>query len=145
MSKKLNAKGFTLLESLLALMVTSLVFLLIGLVLQTLLEVEGYMSGAKQNIEWHIFLNQIEYDGKDKKLTKVTSYEVSLEEAENLDLITYTQVGSKIRWQQNRKGYAPMLNKVKQVNFRKIESGLLIESEFTNGQKLEGMILLEEK
>lgn len=140
-----NNKGFTLVESLFALMVNSLVLLLVGTTLQTMLKTEDFMENQKQNIEWHIFLNQVENDVTDKKMTKVLPYEVILEENQTKDKITYTLSAAKIRWLRNGTGYVPMLNEVKNVKFHEIENGLLIESHFKNGQILRGSMAIEKK
>ena len=99
-----NQKGFTLVESLLALFISTFVLMLVGATFQVLLKTEEYLDKSKNNIEWHIFLNQTEHDVLNKKLKKVYSYEIILEETGSLETITYAQNGSKIRWQRNRSG-----------------------------------------
>lgn len=143
--KTRNRRAFTLVESLFALMINSLVILLVGMIFQTILKTESFMVNQKQNIEWHIFLNQIENDVVDKKITKVLSYEVALEEDLTKDKITYTLSAAKIRWLRNGTGYVPMLNKVMDVKFTEIENGLSIKSHFKNGQILRGSIAVEKK
>lgn len=140
-----NNKGFTLLESLFALMVNSLVLLLVGTTLQTMVKTETVMEDQKQNIEWHIFLNQVENDVIDKKMIKVVPYEVTLEENQTKDKITYSLSAAKIKWLRNGTGYVPMLNKVKDVKFQETENGLSIESHFKNGQILRGTMAIEKK
>lgn len=137
-----NQGGFTLIESLLALFTSSLVLLLVGMTFQMLVKTENYMNNSKNNIEWHLFLNQTEYDMQNKKLTKVHSYEITLEEQGTRDVISYAQNGSKIRWQRNKVGYVPVLTNVKEVNFQNNASGLLIEVTFTNQQNVKGLIPL---
>lgn len=132
--------GFTLIESLLALFTSSFVLLLVTMTFQMLTKSENAISNGTNNIEWHIFLNQTEYDTQNKKLTKTLPYEIYFEEKETLDTITYTQNGTKIRWQRNKAGYVPVLNKVQQVKFINEESELLIDVTFTNGQNLKGRV-----
>lgn len=135
-----NQEGFTLVESLLALFISTFVLMLVGATFQVLVKTEEYLGKSKNNIEWHIFLNQTEQDSLNKNLKKVYPYEIILEETGSLDTITYAQNGSKIRWQRNRSGYVPVLNRVKQVNFQNQPTGLLIDVTFTNDQNLKGSI-----
>lgn len=137
-----NQEGFTLVESLLALFISTSVLMLVGATFRVLMKTEEYLGKSKNNIEWHIFLNQTEHDVLNKKLKNVYPYEIILEEAGSLDTITYAQHGSKIRWQRNRAGYVPVLNRVKQVKFQNQPTGLLIDVTFTNEQNLKGLIPL---
>lgn len=137
--------GFTLIESLLALFTSSFVLLLVAMTFQMLMKSENNITNSKNNIEWHIFLNQTEYDIQNKKFTKALPYEIYFEEEESLDVITYTQNGTKIRWQRNKAGYVPVLNKVQQVKFQSEETELLIDVTFTNGQNLKGMVPIVKK
>ena len=139
-NRSLDKRGFTLIESLLALFTSSFVLLLVAMTFQMLMKSEKYITNSKNNIEWHIFLNQMEYDIQNKKLTKALPYEIYFEEKGSLDVITYTQNGTKIRWQRNKSGYVPVLNRVQQVKFQNEETRLMIDATFTNGQKLKGMV-----
>lgn len=50
-----NQEGFTLVESLLALFISTSVLMLVGATFRVLLKTEEYLGKSKNNIEWHIF------------------------------------------------------------------------------------------
>lgn len=138
-------QGFTLFESLIALMVNSLVLLLVVGTLQNMTKIEAYINQGKKNIEWHIMLNQIENDVQNMALIKVLAYEITFEEYGSKDKISYALSAGKIKRFRNGKGYVPMLNKVKNVKFTETHNGFAMESHFTNGQVFKGAILSEKK
>lgn len=140
---KNNQKGFTLVESLMALVVNALVLLLVTGLFQTLYHVSRYFDIKEKNIEWHVFLNQVENDLEDKEILSVQRNEVQLKVLQSKEKVTYKPWGATLRRYRNETGYVPMLTKTKNTTFSKNANGFSIQTDFVNGQTMRGAIALE--
>lgn len=141
-----NNHGFTLFESLLALLVNTLILLLLGLTFQTL---QGFQKNIHQdkNIEWHLFLNQVENDVSNKKLSLRTKQQLDFIEDKTESKIKYEWKKNEIIRKKNDSGYVPMLTKIREVTYQDSVNKTAVDMEihFSNGQILKGMIPIEKK
>lgn len=146
LNKIKNNQGFTLFESLLSLFVNTLILLLIGLTFQTL---QGFQQNVHtdKNIEWHLFLNQMENDLTDKTLSLRTKQQLDFDENGTKNEIKYEWKHNEIIRKKNNAGYVPMLTKIREVTYRdtQMKKSVDIEIHFSNGQILKGMVPVEKK
>ena len=139
-----NSRGFSLVESLLALFINSLVLILLGHVFSSLQLIQTTLHSDK-NIEWHLFLNQVENDINTKTLTKKREHELTFLEKKSTDVISYEWRNSEVVRTKNSSGYVPMISKLKSVRYDDKSSNQLVgvRINFINGQILEGTIKVE--
>lgn len=159
-----NETGFTLLEALIALLLTSsIMMLLLGAILQTktinnkivsdsqnFTESPNRIEGDRQ-IEWHLFLNQLENDLKDKvnvKEYRTYFYAYSKNvETNSLEKIEYRRPVSGesrrnfIRLKNN--GNVRMLTGVEIPEFERDGNWLTLKFSFRNGEIFTGRIWVE--
>lgn len=140
--KQIHQGGFTLLESLLALFVNSLVLLLVISLFQTVQNLQESLAHEK-NIEWHIFLNQAEYDVSNKKLTNRALQLVEFRENGTGSNYTYELRLPELRRLKEKTGYVPMLTGVQKLEFLNAPGGINIQSTFRNEKVMEGYIPIE--
>lgn len=159
-----NESGFTLLEALIVLMMTSsIMLLLVGGLLQTtkinqkiiddsqfMEETADTVTGDRQ-IEWHLFLNQLEFElqGSINPVVSraVLSVDVIDKDTNNTVKIEYRQpyaTGSRRyihRYKNN--GNIRMLSGVEVPRFEKNGNWLILNFSFRNGEKYTGRIWIE--
>lgn len=131
-------------ESLLALLVHALILMLIGFTLQTLNLFQQNLYQEK-NIEWHLFLNQMEKDMEDKYITFRGKSELHFIQKDRPDKYTYVTSGAQIQRKKNGTGYTPMLMQIKEVKYEDGKNGVHVQVDFKNGQIMRGYVPVEEK
>ena len=141
-----NDKGFTLLETVLALLVFVLCFSLFSMAVKQVQSIRNTQQSDRQ-LEWHLFLNQFEYDIKEKQLKEMVKEEVVFKQANvktgGTDNVSYKRNLQKLIRQVNSEGYQPMLMKLRKLNFSLKEHFLVIQVEFTNGETYQSQINLQ--
>ncbi|WP_169333943.1 competence type IV pilus minor pilin ComGF [Allofustis seminis] len=139
--------GFTLLEALVALLITSTIFLLMasgifqGKLAQPLAE-------DQEQIEWHLFLNQWEAYLNDAEFEKLTRRQLTTKEkAKNKkksETFTYKKSGQAfVRTKNYGGGYQPLLLNVAYVEFARVQGQIEITVSFINGKTRVGKIYVE--
>lgn len=141
---KRNQKGFTLIESLFSLFVTSLILLLVNSLFHTIQKMQENIVHEK-NSEWHIFLNQVEHDLSNKKLIDQTSQYLQFQEEGTNSYYTYEFRISELIRKKERTGYLPLLTEIRTVNFQDSPGGIFIQGEFGNKQVMEAYVPVEKK
>ncbi len=141
--RKSNQKGFTLLESLLSLFINTLILLLVSSLFQTTKNMQENITHEK-NSEWHIFLNQVEHDLSNKKLTTRTSQFLEFKEDITNSTFTYEFKANEVRRKKEGTGYIPLLTELRIVNFQEASGGILIQAEFGNKRVMEAYVPVEE-
>jgi competence protein ComGF len=149
----MNEKGFTLLETLFALFVTSLTVLLLSQAATSAQQISAaYQSHAQ--LDWHIFLNQIEYDFEKSKNFKIDKkfnnnriiYDRWYEEEKRYktnSIEFYTNNGeSMLRQRVNNKGHQPILMNVNSfhVSFEEDIEEIIIKITFESGESYEAYL-----
>lgn len=142
-----NNKGFTLLESVIALLVFALCFSLFSMAVKQVQSIHNAQQSDRQ-LEWHLFLNQFEYDIKELKLKEVTEEEVVFKryiaDTGEAEYISYKRTLQKLLRKVNYKGYQPMLMKLRKVNFKLNGNFLVVQVEFINGETYQSQINLKD-
>ena len=145
----LKNQGFTLLESVVSLYVLVLCVSLIGFT------ASQYQTIRKQTfldrqLEWHLFLNQFEYEIKDLVFKDTTENKVRFEEwnAGKLSRIIVYQKDLKkanLIKTTDSGGYQPLLMKVSKVTFIKKDDFLVIQAVFSNKEKYKAQIKIPQQ
>lgn len=145
--QRLNNKGFTLLESIIALLVFALCFSLFSLAVKQVQSIHNVQQSDRQ-LEWHLFLNQFEFDLKENQLKEVTKEQVVFnqysEKTGVTEKVSYKRKGQKIIRQVDSQGYQPMLMKLHTLNFKLNGKFLAIQVEFMNGETYQSQINLKD-
>ncbi|WP_198510234.1 competence type IV pilus minor pilin ComGF [Bacillus solitudinis] len=115
-----DEKGFTLLESLLALTIFLMIVSLFPLVMKTVQT--SLLSSSTSNLESTIFFNQLAHEVKES--IHLSSYDQTLKlEKGNGDVITIERISSGvIRRLRNGTGHVQMLSEVKEFKCHIVES-----------------------
>lgn len=123
-----------------------LCFSLFSLAVKQVQSIHNVQQSDRQ-LEWHLFLNQFEYDLKETQLKKLSKDEVVfnqyLEKTGGIESVSYKRHGQKIIRQVNYDGYQPMLMKLRTLNFQLNEVFLVIQVEFMNGERYQSQINLK--
>lgn len=158
---KTNEAGFTLLESLLALMLSSVTLLVLTATISQLQQMshliiqdaqivataKSTIYGSRQ-VEWHLFLAQLENYLQDTKLIESKSYEFTVRE--NMDgkdqYVRYAQArsGNHNFYRQNNNGYNELLTNIKKMRLDVSGDCLSLVCEFRNGELYEGSIWIND-
>lgn len=150
--------GFTLLEALIALFVSSLVLLLLasGILEASKIKevivndsqaesVHPHSVNGDRQLEWHLFLNQLETYLKDTKNPQVFKDRILLdeweEETSRYVVTRYDQRGSKNNFVRSKSnGYNRMLTGIQTVHLKQEEGWLLLDFTFNNGENYQGKV-----
>lgn len=101
---------------------------------------------SDRQLEWHLFLNQFEYDIKDFQLEEVTTSKVSfIRNPVSGEKVTYMRDLQKLLRKVGEKGYQPMLMKLRKLTFQLKGTFLIIQAEFINGEKFQSHISLADQ
>lgn len=135
-----NREGFTLLEVMVSLSITSLCFILLSTGVRQIKTVREQVKNDNQ-IEWHLFMNQLEYYLQDSRL--VDNYGDRLVVQEFIEgkheTVQYMHTGNFFIRRYNS-GTQPLLTNVSQVYFTVDQDDLLVEGRFYNGEKYQAHI-----
>lgn len=139
-----NWAGFTLLESLFALFINSLVLLLVSSLFTAVYTSQRSLNEEK-NTEWHLFLNQVEYDLSDKKLIARQRQYVEFQEKQTTAKIAYEFQKQEIVRKKDGSGYAPLLTGLRDILYQDAPGGFTIQASFGNGQVMKGYVSVDAK
>lgn len=157
-----NESAFSLLESLIALVLSSLILLLLNITLVELSKIQDLLvlnnqaiassdnkvHGSRQ-LEWHIFLAQFESYLKDTKLVSWTNRKVIVQEKDKktgqIQNIKYEQAysGNQNFYRNNNNGYNELLTDIKDYKIEVKDNCLSLIFTFQNGEEYMGRIWVE--
>lgn len=135
-----STKGFTLLESLIALLLLSLICLLFFSVLRNAKSTIGQLETSEEK-SWHIFLIQLENELENGQFEAVLPNKIILKTKQNNHSLRIESKLGKIVKVENG-GYQPMLTKVKEANFENKIDSIEMTILFENNQKFTGSWLI---
>lgn len=140
----INARGFTLLEALVATFILLLTLALFSFGMQNYHALKRQTNQDRQ-IEWHLFLNQMEQEIKEAVCIEVKEEKVTFQynkEIEQSGYFYYERYQQMIRRRTTNGsgGHLPMLLKVDLLTFRKEAAFLEISVSFTNQERYTGKI-----
>lgn len=136
-------KGFTLLESLVALLMLSGILLLLSGLIQHAHKMEQALSGYHQ-LEWEIFLLQLDNELHEVKYIGTSQTEISteIESKGKMVPLVIKKVNSRIIKRQSG-GNQPLLMGVNQFVCQEKNNGVDFVVTFTDGRKKEGTWIFE--
>lgn len=145
MSQLINNKGFTLLESLMSLFITSLSIFLISLSIQQVNELMAFPQMDGQ-YEWHLFLHQVENDRLGGPILEVNpkSFAFMAETSSGIQKTWYeffrNQKGGQIRRRPRSGGHMPMLIGLKEARVEEFEAYFILHVTFESGESYSARI-----
>lgn len=145
--KNSNMKGFTLLETLIGiLLLIAGTYFFSTIMAQT---TELFQPKSAQNYyEWQTFLLQLEQELKNKKECQVVANSLVTKE-KNPDgseaIVQYEWYRTKVRKRRNGMGHHVLLTNVEKWTLDKQASHLMIEVVFSDGHHYSGGVLIDEK
>ncbi|MGP5428722.1 competence type IV pilus minor pilin ComGF [Enterococcus malodoratus] len=136
-------KGFTLLESLVALLMLSGILLLLSGLIQHAHKMEQALSGYHQ-LEWEIFLLQLDNELHEVKYIGTSQTEISteIESKGKMVPLVIKKVNNRIIKRQSG-GNQPLLMGVNQFVCQEKNNGVDFVVTFTDGRKKEGTWIFE--
>ncbi|MBM7712502.1 competence type IV pilus minor pilin ComGF [Enterococcus xiangfangensis] len=132
--------GFTLLESLVALLMLSGILLLLSSLIQHAHKLEENLSSYQQ-IEGEIFLLQLDNEMENLQYEQTTSREIWAQTAQKEQVIIKKYQDKLIKEQS--KGYQPLLTGVKQFVCQENNYGVDFVVTFTDGKQKKGTWIFE--
>lgn len=132
-------KGFTLLEVLVALSISTLCFLLLSIGITQTRTIREQVEEDKQ-IEWHLFLNQLEHYLEDSELVSVSRDSLTVKEPKKetgeLETVSYVrpQTNRSVLIRRVNNGNQRLLSQVNWVRFSRSGEILEVEGYFQNGE-----------
>lgn len=134
----LKSNGFTLLESLVALLMLSGILLLLSGLIQHAHRMEQALSGYHQ-LEWEVFLLQLDNELDDAEYITTTHNEIStkVEDKGKMVPLIIQKVNKKIIKRQSG-GNQPLLTGVDQFVCQEKNQGVDFVVTFTDGKQKEG-------
>lgn len=148
-SQNLDAKGFTLLETVIALLVLLTCVSLIGFSVNQLRAIRNQTFQDRQ-LEWHLFLNQFNYEIKGLVLKDVSTSKVRFEEQDAAGktqrVHIYQRDANKTVFIKTTDsgGYQPLMMKVSKLTFSKKDTFLILRVTFTNNENYSAQVNLSQ-
>lgn len=138
-SPYLNKNGFTLLESILSLVVTIIIFSLVPFLWQTEKRIIE-ATNITHSSEWHIFLKQLRQEiGNSELAIRTENKFCTLSEKE----VCFEFYKDVVRKQVDGKGHEPLLTNISKFSFSIHQTSLLINAETTSNKKFSTHISIE--
>ena len=133
-----NERGFTLLETVVALSVTMLCAWVLSFSYRHFRVAKEATSTGKE-MEFHLFVHQFEQDIKGMEYVHHLKQELKLqrwvEENQSIEEVYYERYGQLLRRRVSKQGHQPMLTGIEAVKFDVHSSFLWIDVFFMNGEK----------
>lgn len=140
MKVKNSWAGFTLVESIIALSVISFIILMLNMLMKV--ENKTVLSfQRKSELNWHIFLSQLEYGSKKwefKELDKSRLYFVEKKESGKETQVIIEKYANQLKERKNG-GYNPLLIGVETCYFKKSDYGVIINVTMEDGKVFESV------
>lgn len=120
--------------------------LFFSLALSQIQSLRSHIEDDRQ-IEWHLFLNQMEYDLRDKVLVDVRSNAINVKQVKDgviqTDSISYNHYNNMYRRTVNRSGHHPLLTKIKIIKVQQVEDFVQINVTFENNEAYQAKLKVE--
>ncbi|WP_035053923.1 competence type IV pilus minor pilin ComGF [Carnobacterium pleistocenium] len=142
----LDQNGFTLIEALAALFILVLCISLLNFA-TTQYKTIRKQTFEERQLEWHMFLNQFEYNIEGLVFVKAKPSELQFklldEEGQFKEMIYYERHFEVLRRRTGSGGHQPMLMKVKSLNFVQNHSFIEITVTFLNQETYHAQVPIE--
>ncbi|MGN1279628.1 MAG: competence type IV pilus minor pilin ComGF [Limosilactobacillus sp.] len=135
-------RGFTIIECVIALVITALTLLLAGWAMTALSASNRHSLDS--SVDWYVFLKEMEADSHRFVLKRVDANRIrvnSWQSGTDLDYVLQQQHGNLYLTTSSRGGYMPLFSGVKTCTFKRLSGHrVLVEVTRENGKKLAGVI-----
>lgn len=133
-------RGFTIIECVVALLITALILLLAGWSMNAL--AVSNRHSLDSSVDWYVFLKEMEADSHHFVLKQVNSYEIRLNSRRSgLDYTLQERGNTLYLTAWHRGGYLPLFSGARTCVFRQLPGRrVLVEVTRENGEKLAGII-----
>ncbi|MDD6432493.1 MAG: ComGF family competence protein [Lactobacillaceae bacterium] len=133
-------KGFTIIECVVALLITALTLTLAGWSMNTL--AVSNRHSLDSSVDWYVFLKEMEADNHHFVLKQVNSHNIRVNSCRSgLDYILRKRQDTLYLTAWSRGGYMPLFSGVKRCIFKQLPGRrVLVEVTRENGEKLAGII-----
>ncbi|TFI62108.1 hypothetical protein CKN63_11680 [Carnobacterium divergens] len=128
-----NQKGFTLIETLCALFILVLSISLLSISVSQFQLIRRQTFQDRQ-LEWHLFLNQLEKEWQNQIVVKVTQDNIQTENAKGM-ISYYENYQKMVRKRTIKGGHQPLLVKVESLTFQKNANSIVLEVQFENQER----------
>lgn len=148
--KVCNEKGFTLLETMLALFIFILSLTLMTTMVQQF-KIVRQQTMRTNHLEWHLFLNQFEYEVDQSLFLSTDGNSIYFEKYNDIkklpEVISYQKMKGKkvIIRQVDSTGYQPILMNIKSMSFALKENNLILDATFLNNEQYKSQVFLNKK
>lgn len=99
---------------------------------------------SDRQLEWHLFLNQFEFDLKENQLKEVKTEKIAFDQpvpkTDKVEIVSYEKRLQKLLRKVGAEGYQPMLMELKKISFHLKKQFLTIDVEFLNGESFRSQI-----
>lgn len=140
-----SENAFTLIEALVALSISSLAFVLLSMSIGHFKYVKNNMSQDRQ-LDWHLFVNQMEYYMNESELVQVSSDRLVVNEVDSRTKVKmraeYLKVNQNFIRRVNN-GTQPMVMNIRSVSFKNEGQSLLMTGNFNNGEQYQARIWID--
>ncbi|SEL71650.1 competence protein ComGF [Alkalibacterium putridalgicola] len=140
--------GFSLLEVIITLSILSSCVLLFSFAISQIQTTRSQIKDERQ-IEWHLFINQLEYELQDSGNVTASRNKVSFDiydpEDQRIKTVSYERYFQIIRRQVGSLGHQPILLEVSAAEFSLLEETLTIQVECNNGEEYSAKFRVNEK
>lgn len=133
-------KGFTIIECVVALLITALTLLLAGWSMNAL--AVSNRHSLDSSVDWYVFLKEMEADSHHFVLKQVNSHNIRVNSCRSdLDYILQKKRDTLYLTAWSRGGYLPLFSGAKTCVFKRLPGQrVLVEVTRKNGEKLVGII-----
>ncbi|WP_413488191.1 competence type IV pilus minor pilin ComGF [Carnobacterium divergens] len=128
-----NQKGFTLIETLCALFILVLSISLLSISVSQFQLIRRQTFQDRQ-LEWHLFLNQLEKEWQNQIVIKVTPENIQTENAKGR-ISYYENYQKMVRKRTSKGGHQPLLVKVERLTFQKKAHSIVLDVQFKNQER----------
>lgn len=138
-----NDQGLTLIECLVTIQVISAMVLLFSFALSQFTALERQVNDDRQ-IEWHLFLNYLEQDLKDKVVTDVKGETITFKKVVDgvvqEETMTYNRYKNLYRRSVRGLGHHPVLMRISTFSAEKKDDQLILKVTFDNLESYRGIV-----
>lgn len=133
-SKRINEKGFSLIECILSLLILSTILCFFPLLIKAYERIDHAISTEK-DFEWNLFLMELRKELRTSNGWEVTKNGLYLKSGQ--EIVVYEKYNNLIRRRVDGKGHEVVLQKIKQINFSSNKNEIILHVQFTNNHTRE--------
>jgi len=139
-------EGFTLIETAVSLSIVSVCVFFFSLAVTQIRSVQSSVKDDRQ-MEWHLYINQLEHDMKDTVVEEVNPNRLDYKKVNaasgKLETVSHSTYTNMVRRQIDARGHQPMLMEVKTYQVKLEGNRLKLSVLFENGERFTAYLKVE--